>query len=301
MIKIKGILESGGKRDHTGREINEDGIKILDLTQKSNIAVGIIMDGATGLGREYEIEPNKTPAEWYVEKFINNLTNEIEKTPKINLEILLEKVILKMKTELEEFKEKSQMQLKEYEEPSAGIAFARMSNETTEIYFLGDVNILIGYKNGKLENLTSKWKKRLQKYDRQVIRKMKKISDKTGKDILDVVKTEPIQEMLKENRSNKNTFNHKSYYVCGTEEKIIKYATYKKINNKNLDKIIMMTDGVEYSMLDINKKEFYNKFKVAEPKQIVEEIQQKEDEDNKCNKYPRFKKSDDKSLLLIEF
>ena len=59
--------------------------------------------------------------------------------------------------------------------------------------------------------------------------------------------------------------------------------------------------GVEYSMLDINKKEFYNKFKVAEPKQIVEEIQQKEDEDNKCNKYPRFKKSDDKSLLLIEF
>lgn len=63
----------------------------------------------------------------------------------------------------------------------------------------------------------------------------------------------------------------------------------------------MMTDGVEYSMLDINKKEFYNKFKVAEPKQIVEEIQQKEDEDNKCNKYTRFKKSDDKSLLLIEF
>lgn len=55
MIKIKGILESGGKREHTGREINEDGIKILDLTQKSNIAVGIIMDGATGLGREYEI------------------------------------------------------------------------------------------------------------------------------------------------------------------------------------------------------------------------------------------------------
>ena len=50
---------------------------------------------------------------------------------------------------------------------------------------------------------------------------MKKISDKTGKDVLDVVKTEPIQEMLKENRSNKNTFNHKSYYVCGTEEKII--------------------------------------------------------------------------------
>ena len=130
---------------------------------------------------------------------------------------------------------------------------------------------------------------------------MKKISDKTGKDVLDVVKTEPIQEMLKENRNNKNTFNHKSYYVCGTEEKIIKYGTYKKINNKNLDKIIMMTDGVEYSMLDINKKEFYNKFKVAEPKEIVEEIQQKEDEDNKCNKYPRFKKSDDKSLLLIEF
>ena len=52
MIKIKGILESGGKRDHTGREINEDGIKILDLTQKSNIAVGIIMDGATGYGKK---------------------------------------------------------------------------------------------------------------------------------------------------------------------------------------------------------------------------------------------------------
>lgn len=71
-MKIEGITYHGDKKDDDGRWINEDGLKILEFPQE-NIKIGIIMDGATGLGRKYKLVSNKTAAEWYVKTIIDEL------------------------------------------------------------------------------------------------------------------------------------------------------------------------------------------------------------------------------------
>lgn len=50
------------------------------------------MDGATGLGKKYEIEPGITPAEWYVKTMLNSLTEIFKLSPSIRLDEAVKKV-----------------------------------------------------------------------------------------------------------------------------------------------------------------------------------------------------------------
>ena len=68
-MKIKeNICQTGGKTDSNGRIINEDGLihfEIYTESQKSKYIV--LMDGASGLGKNNEFVKNLTSAEWYVQ------------------------------------------------------------------------------------------------------------------------------------------------------------------------------------------------------------------------------------------
>ena len=64
---VSKVCQSGGKKMPSGRLINEDGLTTfsVDRNDKKYDFV-IVMDGATGLGKDHEILNGHTSAEWYV-------------------------------------------------------------------------------------------------------------------------------------------------------------------------------------------------------------------------------------------
>ena len=87
MKAVTKILLSGGKKNEDGREINEDRIKTFTINKNEmEYFYAIIMDGATGLGKNNQIEKNKTSAEWYVDFVIEYLEKYFRKNPEEKIE-----------------------------------------------------------------------------------------------------------------------------------------------------------------------------------------------------------------------
>lgn len=299
-MKINGILNHGDKKDKNGRFVNEDGLKILEFPN-NHISIGIIMDGATGLGKKYEIKSGITPAEWYVKTMLNSLREIFSQSPFICLEEAIKKSITILQLEIEKFKDKNNIELTKYEEPSAGITVIRVNEKITEIYILGDLTTIVGYTSGEIQKLRNPNEEKLKKYDNDVIKEMVIRAKETNRNVIDTRNDQKIQEMLQNNRSKKNSNQDDSYYVCGTVPSIVNQGVHYNFLNKNLKRIICISDGVEYDVLGDNEYSFYNRLDKETPEKIVKEIRKVEKQDNLCNKFPRFKQSDDISFLVVDY
>lgn len=299
-MKIEGITYHGDKKDDDGRWINEDGLKILEFPQE-NIKIGIIMDGATGLGRKYQLVSNKTAAEWYVKTIIDELEKIFINNPTSDLKQSLEKCVTLITSKINQFEIENNMKLKDYETPSSAIAIIRINNEETELFILGDISAIVGYTSKKVKKINNPNKNKIKAYDDSVIRKMIKIAKKEKVNVIDTINSPKIQKKLQINRSKKNKNYLGSYYVCGTNPKAVKKGIYCKFKNNTLEKIILATDGIDYCLLNDNEISFYQRLKSISLNQVINSICEKQIEDNSCNKYPRLKKEDDKTLLIVNF
>ncbi len=300
MKAVTKILLSGGKKNEDGREIKEDRIKTFTINKNEmEYFYAIIMDGATGLGKNNQIEKNKTSAEWYVDFVIEYLEKYFRKNPEEKIEKVVKQIILEVKDAIEVFEKENNIKLEEYEVPSASLAILRTEGRDTEIFLLGDTETIIGYKTGKIEKLENPNQRILNNLDQKVLDKMVELSQKMNKDVIDTRKENEINEMLQKNRSLKNKEN--GYWTCEVKEEAVNHAVTYQLKNKELDRVVMATDGFAYKELEKNAKEIYQLLKEKEARKIVNEIREKEEEDKKCNQYPRFKKSDDLTLVIVEF
>ena len=130
---------------------------------------------------------------------------------------------------------------------------------------------------------------------------MIKIAKKEKINVIDTINNPKIQKKLQINRSKKNKNYLGSYYVCGTNPKAVKKGIYCKFKNNIIEKIILATDGIDYCLLNDNEISFYQRLKSDSLSQVINSICEKQIEDNSCNKYPRLKKEDDKTLLIVNF
>ena len=258
-MNIKGkTCESGGKKTATGRFINEDGVLTFDINYDEKIYNFIIlMDGATGLGKGFEISKGKTSAEWYVEFMMSEIKNILSENPTVSLEEVIELVISKVTYEINKYQNENNVILEEYEKPSAGLTLLRSNGKSTEIYLLGDTETIIAYKNGEVLKVDNPNQKALQKLDGTVINRMAEIAKERECDVIDTIKDSEIISMLQVNRAKKNADCEGAYWVCGTTPGTAKHGTKISINNELVEGIILATDGFDYSMLEINAKEVY--------------------------------------------
>lgn len=181
---------------------------------------------------------------------------------------------------------------------TAGIAAVQISNNYVDYVQAGDCMLVAYYKDGSIRVLTqdqvapmdsltrSKWVEGIQQG----------ISSP-----LDL--RAYVAPQIQQNRLSLNTLN--GYTVISGEPEVEDLLEFGRFNRIRLRGLLMVTDGL---FLPNKKGE-----REANLEQLAERIEQDglehyanwlldlEEKDPSCTEYPRFKKSDDKSAVLIEF
>ena len=264
----------------TTREYNEDFVF-------ANEKYAFVLDGAT------ELKPNKisntSDACWYVNKFATYLENYLETN---NICESLKKSLRDINSDIDKFSNNINTNL---DIPSACVAVVKENSDNYELYVLGDCSIIYGNKE-KQQLLTNTY---IRELDKKQIKKMVKIAKEKNIDVIDAYKI--ILSDLKVQRSLKNKPN--GYYVLDVYEDAVNHGTYIVIPKEGIDMILLLSDGFSsyYECLGLEKdyKSFFLKNYETSIDKLYEELRKRESEDKKLNKYPRYKASDDASIIKL--
>ena len=303
MMKIKGNLcESGGKKLPNGRFVNEDGL----ITFESKLGDTkydfiILMDGATGLGKDHQIVEGYTSAEWYVKYLMGILKKIFTVKPTCKLEAAVEISILKAIEKISNYEKKNGITLEEYQKPSAGLSLLRTDGKTTDIYLIGDTQALVAYKDGRVVPLDNPNQRALQKLDKSVLDRMVELAKERNCNVLDTRTDDEIEKMLQVNRAKKNSNAPDGYWVCGTTEGTAKHGVTIRLNNNEISGFLLASDGFDFSVLGLDEEELYKLITEKGTKVVSELIRKKQEQDPMCNKFPRFKKGDDLTVVHFDY
>lgn len=170
------MCQSGGKINSNGRFINEDAVASFEVVKDGKkYKYTILLDGASGLGKNNEIKPGYTSAEWYVSFIITNLRKIFMNNPGLELKNATQECIRLADNTIRCYENENQIKLKEYEIPSASLAIVREDEQNAEIFLLGDTETIIGYTNGQIERVDNPNQTAVQNNDNDVIRRMVEI------------------------------------------------------------------------------------------------------------------------------
>ncbi|MFQ3545339.1 protein phosphatase 2C domain-containing protein [Halobacillus rhizosphaerae] len=156
------------------------------------------------------------------------------------------------------------------------------------VYTYGDVRVLTSRQVLHLEEKSLlKWKEGIEK------------GLKTREDLRSYVRSR-----LKSNRRFSNTAQ--GYGVLNGESEAIDFLEYGKINNNQIQKLIMLTDGLFFPEELVPEGSGYWEHNIQlllekGLEKYTEELIELEEDDSECLKYPRFKKSDDKAGIILHF
>lgn len=306
-MNIKSQICSSGKckvfsNGINERYINEDGIKIVfDIRDEKTNKYAILMDGATGLGKNNTIQENKTSAEWYVEFMLDKLETEIHKTPTQNIETIVKKCIREAKVVIDNFQKENNIKLEEYEIPSASLAILKDDGVKTKIFLLGDTVTLVKYRQtGIVEVVKNPNQEALSINDKSVLKRAKEISKERNISVKDTMQDQEIIRALQINRAKKNCECDGGYWTSGTDEKAVEHGVMIDLDNSQIDGVILASDGLDYAILGLDENQVYKIIQDKGFNYLLEEIRKTQEEDKGYDKYPRFKMSDDASGIFLE-
>lgn len=267
------------KLSKTSKETNED----LICTGEN---YAFVLDGVTSLGNNIN---GTNDAYWYVRTFSSYLSKFIKDD---NAKLAVKKSIKEMSKELGKYTEKEESNL---DIPSSCIALIKENEDNFELFVLGDCSIIYGNK----DNQTLVTKYDIRKLDEEKIEKMKEIAQEKGINVCETyeyILPDLIQQRLLRNKEN-------GYYVLDIVENAVDHAEYINVPKENIDMILLMSDGFSsyYDCLNIEKdyKSFFLKNYVTSVEELYEELRHIEKDDYLLNKHPRFKETDDASIIKI--
>lgn len=306
-MNIKGQLCSSGRgkvfpTEVNKRQVNEDGIRIVyTLNNGKTNKWAILMDGASGLGKNNTIQENKTSAEWYVDFMLDRLETEIRKTHTENMKVIVKKCIREAKVAIDSFQKENNLKLEEYEIPSASLAILKDNGINTEIYLLGDTVTLVKYRQtGKVELVKNPNQEAVCSNDKGVLKRAQEISKEKNISIKDTRQVPEIIKALQINRTKKNCECDGGYWIAGTDEKAVEHGVTVELDNSQIDGVILASDGLDYAILGLDENQVYKIIQDKGLDYLLERIRETQEKDVDYNKYPRFKMSDDASGIFLE-
>lgn len=177
------------------------------------------------------------------------------------------------------------------------LAIVKVSETGVDFIQTGDCMILAIYQDGGVRPLT-----RLQtgQLENVALNRWKELIYKGVNTQEDLMKD--VKDILISIRKKSNTAN--GYGVLNGENHAIEYSEYGKINKIGLKHLILITDGLFLPLEEVPEDKSYWDF-VADSildrgiRQYANDLIELEETDPECIRFPRFKKSDDKSGLLI--
>jgi serine/threonine protein phosphatase PrpC len=179
------------------------------------------------------------------------------------------------------------------------IAAVRLTENGIEYIQTGDCMILAVYQSGEVRPLSRLQVDHLEQAAIQTWRQCIQRGLKTKAEIMPHVK-----EQLIANRQKSNTVN--GYGVLNGEPEASDYFEFGKINKVGLTGLIMLTDGLFLPTETIPDGIPYwdhvaNSLLDKGLEQYATELIKLEESDPECITYPRFKKSDDKAGIVLDF
>lgn len=137
----------------------------------------------------------------------------------------------------------------------------------------------------------------LKRLDNSVLTRMKEIAIQEHKNVLDVRYYQEIKTMLEENRAKKNT--DRGYWTLGTSIEAIEHGVLVEECAKQIESVILYSDGFNFEILDLTLEEVIEQCKDEKSMEALQiRIRQAEVADQYANKQPRFKQSDDMSVII---
>lgn len=248
-----------------------------------------IIDGASALDVSNKIDKNRNDVFWFVNRWNEYLSENLDSDRDIR-EILKNGI----DTISNEVRTKTGNEI-HFDLPSAAIAIIRKRGAFLEYYMLGDCTLIIeGDK--KISELKDDAISSLDSRVVELIRREGSFNSDFfngySKDVLD---------MLKEHRNKKN--RRGGYWILEFDKVAIENGIYGKIEITNESNVLMATDGFSvYKELYTRQsnKNFIEEIKINGLGEIYNRIRKFEFSDEKGLKYPRLRKHDDSSAMLLK-
>ncbi|MBB6633364.1 protein phosphatase 2C domain-containing protein [Cohnella thailandensis] len=181
----------------------------------------------------------------------------------------------------------------------AAAAIVRVQDDGVEFIQTGDCMILAVYDDDEVRPLTRRQVSHLEapafaKWQEGITKGLK-----SRKEL-----HETIIETIKKNRYQSNTDG--GYGVLNGEESAVRFFEYGKINLTCLKHILLLTDGMFWPSSIVMEQSSYwtavaHKILNRGPHLYAQELIELEENDPECLAYARFKKSDDKTAVVINF
>ncbi|KQX44601.1 hypothetical protein ASD40_21605 [Paenibacillus sp. Root444D2] len=181
----------------------------------------------------------------------------------------------------------------------AALAIVRIQDDGVEFIQTGDCMILAVYANEEVRPLT--WRQ-VSHLEAPAFAKWQEGITKGLKSQKELHET--VIDTIRKNRYRANTDG--GYGVLNGEKDAVRFFEYGKINLTYLKHIILLTDGMFLPTNIVPEQSSYWSF-VAQRilnkgiKLYTQELLELEDSDPECIQHIRFKKSDDKTAMVINF
>jgi serine/threonine protein phosphatase PrpC len=179
------------------------------------------------------------------------------------------------------------------------LALVRIQEDRVEFVQTGDCMILAVYQDGEVRPLT--WRQvahlespAIEKWEEGVNKGLSNQKDLHG----------TVMDIIRENRFQSNT--NGGYGVLNGEAHAVDFLEYGKINRSRLKHVILLSDGLFWPSKDVPSDHSYWDYtaqRVLEigVEQYAHELLEIEEADPECLTYARFKKSDDKTGMVLHF
>jgi len=273
--------------------ISEPGSEINEDIAYANKKYGWIMDGATGL-REANFTSDKTDARWFVKAWSEYLKKALENSNDSLRYIVKNGIGSVKKLYLNEVNREN---IDKIDLPSASAGIYRIGEGIFEYLLIGDICLVIEDIEGNIKEIKDT---KLEVLDNIAVNELRRLMASRGLSFNEA--REGIQEILLKHRRLKNT--DKGYWTLEFEPSAVDYCIYDKLPLESISKALFMTDGFfaihsSYNYFSVKDLISFTDMKGLEKAyKILRDI---EEEDKECNRYPRFKKSDDASAIYIKY
>lgn len=253
---------------------------------------GFVLDGATAVTSQ-KFSNLDSDAEWYSKTMGNFLINNLEDKSKSIFEIV-RSGIKSIKKEYKKLSKGSEV----IDFPSSTLSLARIIGENVEFYTISDSIILVEDIFGNVFEVFD---------SRNAINdsiRMSYIQGKVYNEKLTILEArQKYPDIIFDGRKLRNTIGHQ--YVLADDEDAADEGIAFSMEKKFIKKIVILSDGFS---------QCFDLFKFVSPEEFVKKINCEKDaikmyeklvkmqnKDFDCKKFLRFKKTDDASLVCMNF
>ncbi|GGB48722.1 hypothetical protein GCM10011409_27880 [Lentibacillus populi] len=287
-MKVSNVYKKGG------REINEDACV---MNEKAGIYAAV--DGATGLdgvpgyiaSHAVKEELNKATDDHSLFSYVKLANERVQKETMNYYEANIKK------SSVTDF-----LEIPKIVRSSTALAAIKVAPDYSFLEYVqaADCMLFLQYETGAIRMVTHDL---LQDLDSIAIHKLVEKRERSTNRHLGLGHLrEMVNPILLENRSKANTYG--GYGVIDGGEEALDFLERGRISLNRVSRILLVSDGL---LLPQKLDEPDAWIKTADLAfsdgldQLVKEVEKREDDDPHCVTYPRFKKMDDKTGILIEF